>query len=337
MPVVELEGLEKRYGAIDALRGLDLTVPKGCIYGLLGPNGSGKTTTLLILCTLLNPDRGQVRIDGIDALQSPRAARCRLGYVAQDSAVDKILTGRELLQLHGALYHLRRSTTQQRIAALAEQLEMGDWLDRRCGSYSGGMRRRLDLATGLLHRPPLLVLDEPTAGLDLESRLSLWTALRQLRDEGTTILLSSHQLEEVDALADRLAILDTGTVIAEGTPDVLKAALGGDRVTLRLREFTAADEAAQALTLLQQQAGVQCPVVNQSQGNSINFVVEDGQLVDRLRQQLKEQGLPVFSLSRSSPSLDDVYLQATGRTLMDAELAMATTRDTKAERKAAMR
>ena len=337
VPVVELEGLEKRYGAVHALRSLDLTVPQGCIYGLLGPNGAGKTTALLILCTLLNPDRGRVTIDGIDALKCPRAARARLGYVAQESAVDKILTGRELLQLHGALYHLRRSITQQRIAALTEQLQMGDWLDRRCGSYSGGMRRRLDLATGLLHRPPLLVLDEPTVGLDVESRLALWAVLQQLRNDGTTILLSSHQLEEVDALADRLAILDAGAVIAEGTPDTLKTALGGDRVTLRLREFTAADETAQALDLLQQQAGVHRPVVNPSQGNAINFVVEDGSLVVQLRQQLKDRGLPVFSLSQSKPSLDDVYLQATGRSLMDAERAMAVTRDAKAERKAAMR
>ena len=335
--MIRLEGVRKSYGAIQALAGLDLEVPSGCIYGLLGPNGAGKTTALRILCTLLAPDAGQVWLDDVDVLAEPRLARRRLGYVAQDAALDKILKGREMLNLHGALYHLSRDVTRRRVVELAAQLEMDAWLDRPCGTYSGGMRRRLDLATGLLHRPPLLVLDEPTAGLDVESRYALWAVLRQLKGEGTTILLSSHDLEEVNAMADELAILDRGALIAAGPPSQLKAALGGERITLKLREFTSDGEASQALALLQQQAGVSQPVVNRAQGNAISFFARDARLVEVLRQQLQDHDLPIFCLSQSQPSLDDVYLQATGRTLMDAELAMATTRDTKAEQKAAMR
>ena len=335
--MIRLKGVRKSYGAVQALAGLDLQVPPGCVYGLLGPNGAGKTTALRILCTLLAPDAGQVWLDDIDVLAQPRLARRRLGYVAQDAALDKILSGREMLHLHGALHHLRRATTRQRIAELAVQLDMDPWLDRPCGTYSGGMRRRLDLATGLLHRPPLLVLDEPTAGLDVESRYALWAVLRQLKGEGATILLSSHDLEEVNALADELAILDQGALIAAGKPSHLKAALGGERITLKLREFASDGEASQAMALLQQQSGVSQTVVNRAQGNAISFFARDARLVEGLRRQLQDHGLPVFCLSQSQPSLDDVYLRATGRTMMDAELAMAATRDTKAEQKAAMR
>jgi ABC-2 type transport system ATP-binding protein len=273
----------------------------------------------------------------MDALADPRAARRLLGYVAQEVAIDKILTGRELLCLQGDLYHLRPADRQGRIGELIELLSMHDWIDRRCGTYSGGMRRRLDLAAGLLHRPRLLVLDEPTVGLDLESRAAIWTVLRQLRDQGTTVLLSSHYLEEVDALADRLAILEGGRVIAEGTPAELKAALGGDRVTLRVREFSDAQEAGRVRELVLACDGVRQVVVNRAQGYSLNLVVDNEAVVERLRGQLAQAQLPVFALAQSRPSLDDVYLQATGRTLMDAELAVAGQRDAKAERKQAMR
>ena len=244
--MIQLDQLSKRYGDLQALDGVSLNVPAGCLYGLLGPNGAGKTTCLRILCTLLAPDAGSVQIAGIDALADPRAAREQLGYVAQEVAIDKILSGRELLQLQASLYHLDSATSRRRIDELTELLGMGEWLDRRCGTYSGGMRRRLDLASGLLHSPAVLVLDEPTVGLDIESRAALWQVLQQLRDDGTTVLLSSHYLEEVDALADRLAILDGGRVIAEGTPESLKRDLGGDRVTLRVREFATPQEAQQA-------------------------------------------------------------------------------------------
>ncbi|MCS5704583.1 ABC transporter ATP-binding protein [Synechococcus sp. FGCU-3] len=340
--MIELQHLSKRYGgrkgqAVQALNDLSLSVQAGCLYGLLGPNGAGKTTTLRILCTLLAPDAGSVRVGGVDALADPRAVRRLLGFVAQEVAIDKILTGRELLRLQAALYHLPAAERDQRIDELVELLGMGAWIDRRCGSYSGGMRRRLDLAAGLLHRPRVLVLDEPTVGLDIESRAAIWGVLRQLRDTGTTVLLSSHYLEEVDALADRLAIIEGGTVIAEGAPRELKAALGGDRVTLRVREFSDEPEALKVQQLLQGCEGVRQVVVNRAQGYSLNLVVEHDGVIEQLRRQLAEAQLPVFALAQSRPSLDDVYLQATGRTLMDAELAVAGSRDAKAERKQQMR
>ena len=339
--MIELRQLNKRYTAakgvsVPALNDLSLQVPAGSLYGLLGPNGAGKTTALRILCTLLAPDSGTVRVAGLDALADPRGVRRLLGYVAQEVAIDKILTGRELLQLQGDLYHLPGHQRDRRIAELIELMGMGDWIDRRCGSYSGGMRRRLDLAAGLLHSPQVLVLDEPTVGLDIESRAAIWQVLRQLRDGGTTVLLSSHYLEEVDALADHLAIIESGTVIAEGAPSSLKAALGGDRLTLRVREFSDASEAATVQALLRDCPGVRQVVVNQAQGYSLNLVIEHDGVVEQLRQQLATADLPVFALAQSRPSLDDVYLQATGRTLMDAELAVAGSRDPKAERKASM-
>ena len=340
--MIELQHLSKRYGSrksqpVQALDDLSLSVPQGALYGLLGPNGAGKTTALRILCTLLAPDAGTVRVNGLDALADPRAVRRQLGYVAQEVAIDKILSGRELLGLQGDLYHLPSSNRDRRIAELIELLGMDDWIDRRCGTYSGGMRRRLDLAAGLLHSPRVLVLDEPTVGLDIESRSAIWQVLRQLRDQGTTVLLSRHYLEEVDALADRLAIIESGRVIAEGPPAELKAALGGDRVTLRVREFSDAAEASKVQQLLQSCEGVRQVVVNRAQGYSLNLVVENEGVVERLRRQLEEARLPVFALAQSRPSLDDVYLQATGRTLMDAELSVAGLRDPKAERKQSMR
>ena len=214
---------------------------------------------------------------------------------------------------------------------------MDDWLDRRCGTYSGGMRRRLDLAAGLLHSPRLLVLDEPTVGLDIESRAAIWQLLRELVNDGTSILLSSHYLEEVEALADRMAIIDAGSVIAEGTPDELKQRLGGDRVTLRVREFSDAEEAALVQSLLEPVEGIRQVVINRSQGFSLNLVIEGDPVIERLRQRLDGEGISVFALSQSRPSLDDVYLQATGRTLMDAELAVAGLRDVKQEKRQSMR
>jgi len=337
MSLLELDHLVKSYGMVQALTDLTLDVPEGCLYGLLGPNGAGKTTTLRILATLLAPDSGQVIVAGVDALQNPRQVRRILGYVAQEVAIDKILTGRELLALQGDLYHLPREERNQRIDALIKRLSMQEWIDRRCGTYSGGMRRRLDLAAGLLHAPRLLVLDEPTVGLDLESRAVIWDVLQDLKDQGTTILLSSHYLEEVDALAERMAIIDAGRVIAEGSPEELKCALGGDRVTLRVREFSDQSEAERVRELLGAVEGVRRIVINRAQGHSLNLVVDGDHVLSRLKQRLGECDLNVFSLAQSRPSLDDVYLQATGRTLMDAELAVVGQRDPKQERRQSMR
>ena len=337
MYLIELEEIVKAYGAVKALNGLTLKVPNGSLYGLLGPNGSGKTTTLRILCTLLSPDSGHATVAGINVLKDPRSVRSEIGYVAQEVAVDKILTGLELLQLQGDLYHLNSTDRDSRITELIERLDMKSWINRRCGSYSGGMKRRLDLASGLLHKPRLLVLDEPTVGLDIESRSAIWNLLRELKSEGTTILLSTHYLEEVEALADQMAIIDEGCVIAEGSPEGLKQKLGGDRVTLRVREFSDEYESAKVRDLLVNVEGVRQVVVNRAQGFSLNLVVDGESVLLRLREELDRSNFQVFALSHSRPSLDDVYLQATGRTLMDAELAVSGQRDTKLESKQAMR
>ena len=320
-----------------ALNGLNLEVPKGSLYGLLGPNGAGKSTALRIICTLLSPDSGHVEVGGHNVLFEEKETRRRLGYVAQDVAIDKILTGRELLQLQGDLYHLDKKYKKKRIEELIERLDMHEWIDRRCGSFSGGMKRRLDLSSGLLHEPELLILDEPTVGLDIESRSVIWGLLKELRNKETTILLSSHYLEEVDELADEMAIIDKGKVIASGKPDDLKKELGGDRVTLRVREFSDEVEAESVKKLIKNINGVSNVVVNQTQGYSLNFLVQSNDVISNLSGHLSKENFEVFALSHSRPSLDDVYLQATGKTLMDAELELAGKRDFKLENKKSMR
>ena len=334
---IQLRDLCKSYGPVMALNGLNLKVPKGSLYGLLGPNGAGKSTALRIICTLLSPDSGHVEVGGHNVLLEEKETRRRLGYVAQDVAIDKILTGRELLQLQGDLYHLDKKYKKKRIEELIERLDMNEWIDRRCGSFSGGMKRRLDLASGLLHEPELLILDEPTVGLDIESRSVIWGLLKELRNNETTILLSSHYLEEVDELADEMAIIDKGKVIASGKPDDLKKELGGDRVTLRVREFSDEVEAESVKKLIKNINGVSNVVVNQKQGYSLNFLVQSNDVISNLSGHLSKENFEVFALSHSRPSLDDVYLQATGKTLMDAELELAGKRDFKLENKKSMR
>ena len=334
---IKLRDLFKSYGPVMALNGLNLEVPKGSLYGLLGPNGAGKSTALRIICTLLSPDSGHVEVGGHNVLFEEKETRRRLGYVAQDVAIDKILTGRELLQLQGDLYHLDRKHKRKRIEELIQRLDMHEWIDRRCGSFSGGMKRRLDLSSGLLHEPELLILDEPTVGLDIESRSVIWGLLKELRNKETTILLSSHYLEEVDELADEMAIIDKGKVIASGKPDDLKKELGGDRVTLRVREFSDEVEAESVKKLIKNINGVSNVVVNQTQGYSLNFLVQSNDVISNLSGQLSKENFEVFALSHSRPSLDDVYLQATGKTLMDAELELAGKRDFKLENKKSMR
>jgi ABC-2 type transport system ATP-binding protein len=334
---IQLRDLYKSYGSVMALNGLNLKVPKGSLYGLLGPNGAGKSTALRIICTLLSPDAGHVEVGGHNVLLEEKETRRRLGYVAQDVAIDKILTGRELLQLQGDLYHLDKKYKKKRIEELIERLDMNEWIDRRCGSFSGGMKRRLDLASGLLHEPELLILDEPTVGLDIESRSVIWGLLKELRNNETTILLSSHYLEEVDELADEMAIIDKGKVIASGEPDDLKKELGGDRVTLRVREFSDEVEAESVKKLIKNINGVSNVVVNQKQGYSLNFLVQRNDVISNLSSHLSKENFEVFALSHSRPSLDDVYLQATGKTLMDAELELAGKRDFKLENKKSMR
>jgi ABC-2 type transport system ATP-binding protein len=333
-PAVLIEKLQKRYGTVEAVKDVSFKVEPGEIFGLLGPNGAGKTTTLRCLCTLTTPDAGHLEVAGVSVLENPRAARQRLGYVAQEVALDKVLTGRELLQLQAALYHLPRAIIGDRVQEVIQLLSLADWADRRSGTYSGGIRKRLDLAAGLLHRPDVLVLDEPTVGLDIESRVAVWDFLRRLREKGTTVMLTSHYLEEVDALADRVAIIDCGTVIACGTPSELKDQIGGDRITLRIREFTPATEAEQAKAKLEALACVQEAIINSAQGNSLNLVVRSqSDALSQVQAALRDAQIPIFGISQSRPSLDDVYLAATGKTLLDAEIAAASQRDPKAEKK----
>ena len=337
-PAVLIQNLRKHYGQVEAVQDVSLQVEPGQIFGLLGPNGAGKTTTLRCLCTLTQPDSGKLEVAGVSVLKNPKAARQLLGYVAQEVALDKVLTGRELLQLQAALYHLPLGTIKDRIQAMLALLDLEAYADQKTGTYSGGLRKRLDLAAGLLHQPQILVLDEPTVGLDIESRKVIWDFLRQLRDSGTTVLLTSHYLEEIDALADRVAIVDRGKVIAEGTPSQLKDQVGGDRVTLRIREFAPWEEAEKAKLLLQALPFVEDVLINTAQGNSLNLVVaSQSEALATIQQALKEVGLPTFGIAQARPSLDDVYLAATGQTLMDAEVAAFSKRDPKAERKQNMR
>jgi len=335
---VLIQNLQKRYGTVEAVKDISFQVEPGEIFGLLGPNGAGKTTTIRCLCTLTKPDAGKVEVSGISVIDQPRAARRRLGYVAQEVALDKVLTGRELLQLQAALYHLPGNLAKKRIEDVIEILGLGEWADKKTGTYSGGLRRRIDLAAGLLHQPDVLVLDEPTVGLDIESRVVVWDLLRKLREAGTTVLITSHYLEEIDVLADRVAIIDKGVVIAEGTPSQLKDKVGGDRITLRIREFSPLEEAERARDMLQALSFVQEVIINSAQGNSLNLVVKpQSDALISIQQSLKDAGLPTFGIAQARPSLDDVYLAATGKTLMDAELAAAGSRDPKAEKKQSMR
>jgi ABC-2 type transport system ATP-binding protein len=337
-PAVFVKNLKKAYGSVEAVKDVSFTIEPGEIFGLLGPNGAGKTTTIRCLCTLMTPDAGALEINGVSALKDPRSVRQMLGYIAQEVALDPVLTGRELLALQAAIYHLPKGDIQARIQQMLDFLEISDIADKKAGTYSGGQKKRLDLAAGLLHQPSVLVLDEPTVGLDIESRTAVWKFLRQLRDAGTTILLTSHYLEEVDALANRVAIIDAGKVISAGTPAALKTAVGGDRITLRIREFTTDSEAATARDLLTALPVVQEVIINSAQGNSLNLIVKsDSDALSAVQNALKQAEIPTFGISQSQPSLDDVYLAATGRTLMDAEMAASGKRDLKKEKKQSMR
>jgi ABC-2 type transport system ATP-binding protein len=334
---ITIKNLQKRYGKTEAVKNVSFSVNSGEIFGLLGPNGAGKTTTIRCLTTLAKPDSGEITVGGVDAIASPRLARQKIGYVAQEVALDKMLTGREMLHLQAALYHLKAKFAGDRIEQLMQALGLQEYADQKTGTYSGGIRKRLDLAAGLLHQPEVLILDEPSVGLDIESRFIFWDFLRQLKEAGTTVLITSHYLEEIDALADRLAIIDQGIIISEGSPNELKDKIGGDRITLRIREFTPDQEAENAKNLLVSLPFVQEVIINKAQGNSLNLVVTQGNNLSKIETSLTSLNLPIFSLSQSRPSLDDVYLAATGKTLMDAELAAAGSRDLKAEKKQQMK
>jgi len=316
-----VKDLHKAYGSTVAVDGVSLQIPTGQIYGLLGPNGAGKTTTLRCIATLTKPDSGSIAVYG---MTDARAIRQCLGYIAQEVALDKVLTGRELLRFQAGLYHLSSAIIPDRIKAVLDLLQLNEYADKLTGTYSGGLKKRLDLAAGLLHQPQVLILDEPTVGLDIQTRLAIWDFLRQLRADGITVLLTSHYLEEIDALADRVAIIDRGKVIAEGTPSELKTKVGGDRITIKIQEFSDYTEADQALNLLKNLSFVTSGLINKAQGNAINLVTAvDTNAVSNIQITLNQANIPIFSLSQSKPSLDDVFLAATGQTIQDVEIAQA--------------
>jgi ABC-2 type transport system ATP-binding protein len=285
LPIVEIAGLRKAFGDISVLDGIDLTVETGSVVALLGPNGAGKTTTVNILSTLVRPDSGTARVGGHDVVRAAGAVRNLISLTGQSAAVDGLLTGRENLVLMAKLGHLPRRTIAGRVDELLDRFELGDAQSRLVRTYSGGMRRRLDLAIGLLAQPQLLVLDEPTTGLDPRSRQGVWRLVRELVADGVSVLLTTQYLEEADQLADRVAVVDHGRIIAEGTPEDLKRTIGSDRVEVIYHD------------------GARASVPTDGSVGGLRRVLADIEAADR----------PVYSVDLRRPSLDDVFLALTGQ------------------------
>lgn len=309
------QGKGKTAQTVEAVRSLNLTVNQGEIFGFLGPNGAGKSTTLRMLATLLPPTSGSATVAGADLLRQPEQVRAHIGYVSQAGGADESATGRENLVLQARLYNLSRRDAEARAASLIESLEMGATADRLVRTYSGGQRRRLDLALGMVHRPTLLFLDEPTTALDPQSRAHLWDEVRRLRDSGTTVFLTTHYLDEADALADRLAIMDGGQIVAEGTPDALKRQIAGDVVTLGLDAQNG--QLRRAHDLLQAQSFVR--EVHDGEGSTLQLYVEQGETaLPNVLRLLDGEGLALKTVALARPSLDDVFLRQTGRSLRES-------------------
>ncbi|HEX2273491.1 MAG TPA: ATP-binding cassette domain-containing protein [Acidimicrobiales bacterium] len=305
---IALEGVMKRFGPVVALDGIDLEVPPGAVLGLLGPNGAGKTTAVRVLTTLIPPDAGRARVLDRDVVREAASVRQLIGLAGQYAAVDEILTGRENLRLVGRLTQLPRRLAAARADELLERFGLAAAADRPVRTYSGGMRRRLDLAAALVHRPPVLFLDEPTTGLDPQSRMELWEVIRELVADGTTLLLTTQYLEEADRLAHRIAVVDRGQVIAEGTPSELKARTGNIVVEVGLVD---ANAAARAAMLLSRRFVTERP---EQDGSAVRLSTHDGavMLLDVLRT-LDAEGLVPTTVNVREPSLDDAFLAVTGR------------------------
>lgn len=317
MAVIRTRGLEKsfrtRQGAVEAVRGVDLTVEEGQIFGFLGPNGAGKTTTLRILATLLAPDGGEARVAGCDLLGEPARVRERIGYVGQAGGADVAATGRENLVLQARLYGSDRPRARERAARLIEALDLESFADRPARTYSGGQRRRLDLGLGLAHEPSVLFLDEPTTGLDPQSRAGLWVEVRRFREAGTTVFLTTHYMDEADALCDRVAIIDGGRVVAEDSPDELKRRIAGDVVVVGLGPEDATSERARRL--LEGRAFVR---ELEADDGGLRLYVERGEeAVPEILKILDAAGVVARAVSLSCPTLDDVFLRQTGRSLRE--------------------
>jgi daunorubicin resistance ABC transporter ATP-binding subunit len=306
---IEVRGLRKSFGQVVALDGLDLRVQTGTVFGLLGPNGAGKTTLVRILATLLAPDAGQAVVLGHDVIGEPLAVRRRIGLAGQFAAVDAELTGRENVEMIGRLYRLSRAEARRRAGEVLERFGLAGAADRRVGTYSGGMRRRLDLAAGLIGRPPVILLDEPTTGLDPRSRQELWSLVEELRREGTTVLLTTQYLEEADRLAQWIAVVDHGRIAAQGTAAQLKATIGGNVLTVRLADPADLPDASAALADLG--AGEQ-PRVDMAD-TEIRLAVADPAASAEALRRLDARSLGVASIELQQPSLDDVFLSLTGQ------------------------
>ncbi|MFV2212666.1 ATP-binding cassette domain-containing protein [Actinomadura sp. LOL_016] len=304
---VDAAGLRKTYGETRALDGLDLRVPAGTVHGLLGPNGAGKTTCVRVLATLARPDGGRAVVAGHDVARDAERVRTRIGLVGQHAAVDEVLTGRQNLVMFGRLYHLGVRTARRRADELLERFRLAGAADRPAGQYSGGMRRRLDLAAGMVLAPSVLFLDEPTTGLDPRSRIEVWDAVRTLADAGTTVLLTTQYLEEADRLADAISVIDRGRVIADGTPDELKSRLGGDHLEVVLEDPAALARAAEAVARV---AGTE-PEVD-ADALTVGAPVADrvGALTGAVRA-LDEAGVRVADIGVRRPTLDEVFLHLT--------------------------
>jgi len=305
-PMIEAEGLHKTYGTTRAVAGVSLAVPRGAILGVLGPNGAGKTTTVRMLTTMTTPDAGSVRVAGIDVVADPRAARRRIGVTGQDATLDELLTGRQNLQMIGRLSKLSRAEAAARATQLLDEFDLTEAGDRQAKGYSGGMRRRLDLAASLVSRPEVLFLDEPTTGLDPTSRMRMWDVIRSLVAAGTTLLLTTQYLDEADELADAISVIDHGKVIAHGTARELKAMIGGEQLELTLTEPS--DAAAGALSAL-----VTSAITTSDDGRTLRAAVTPGSgKATAIIRALDDAGVAVDDVQFHHPSLDDVFFALTG-------------------------
>ena len=312
--VIETHGLRRvfktRAGTVEAVAGVDLTVRPGEIFGFLGPNGAGKTTTLRMLSTLMPPSGGTARVAGCDLLTQPGEIRKRIGYVGQAGGADREITGRRELVFQGRLYGMSSDAARKRAADLIGMLELEVCADRAGSTYSGGQKRRLDIGLGLVHDPQLLFLDEPTTGLDPQSRARVWDEVRRMHERGTTVFLTTHYLDEADALCDRIAIIDYGKIVSEGTPEELKRAVAGDVVTLSV-----AGDQQRALDVLKDQAFVR---ESRHEEGSILLYVDRGEVaMPAILRLLDGAGMELMTIGLHRPSLDDVFLRQTGRSLRE--------------------
>ena len=311
MSAIWAEGLTKHFDEVRAVDGIDLDIAPGTIFGFLGQNGSGKTTTIRMLTTLLRPTSGHARVDGLDILTDARAVRNRIGVALQEAGLDDVQTGRELLTLQARLFGMRGRAHRERVADLLAIVDLEDAADRTIGTYSGGMKRRLDLAAALVHRPGILFLDEPTTGLDPISREGIWRYVTRLSvEEGITVFLTTQYLEEADRLAHDLAIIDEGHIIARGSPAEMKARIGTDVVTVQVAVEEALDRAAEVAGDLPAVERVQT-----ADGAAVVYVPDGARAVARIVLALDDAGIEVGQVSLTRPSLDDVFLEATGHHL----------------------